>query len=132
MDALTHRRDYTRLDSFNYMYQKLNLFTKEGWAYVAINFKTEAATNTAQIWGYSATADQCRQVSSTYTLPGPIVDDNKFIWCLGSTVVHNQVTLTYEMRYSLKAIVNNWALLRNTIIERWDAMDYFGFQCHDY
>lgn len=30
------------------------------------------------------------------------------------------------------ALVNNWALLRNTIIERWHAMDYFGFQCSDY
>lgn len=123
----THRTDYLQLDHFNYMYQKLDLYVKYGWSYVAINFKTDAITQKTKIWGYSANADQCKQVSSTFTLPGPIVDHNKFVWVLGSTVVHNQVTLTYELRYGLKAIINNWALLKNTMIERWHAMDYFGF-----
>jgi len=132
MDETMHRRDYLKLDHFNYMYQKLDLYTKEGWTYVALNFKTDPITNLATIWGYMATSDQCTQVSTPVTLPGPIVDDNKFIWCLGSTVVHNQITSTYELRYGLKAIINNWAILENTIIERWDAMDYFGFQCSDY
>ena len=127
-NVTTHRRDYQKLDHFNYMYQKLDLFLKEGWTYYAINFRSDTVRLNAKVWGYMATADQCTQVSSSFTLPGVIVDDNKFIWCLGNTVVHNQVTLKYELRYGLKALVNNWALLRNRIIERWHAMDYFGFQ----
>lgn len=127
-DALTHRIDFELLDHYNYMYQKLDLYVKTGWTYIAINFETNAAADATKVWGYMATADQCKQVSSTFTLPGPLVDDNKFIWCLGNTVIHDQVTLAYTRRYGLKAIINNWALLRNTIIERWHAMDYFGHQ----
>jgi len=132
LDETLHRRDWRLLDKFNYMYQKLDLYTKEGWMYVALNFKTHPVSGKAQIWGYAASADQCTQSSTTYTLPGPIYDDNKFVWCIGSSIVHNQVTLKYELRYGLKALVNNWALLRNTMIERWHAMDYFGFQCTEY
>lgn len=131
-NSTTHRTDYTMLDYYNYMYQKIDIHVKYGWSYVAFNFETDTTTQKTKIWGYSATADQCKQVSSTFSLPGPLVDDNKFIWCLGSTIIHNQVTLAYEVRWGLQALVNNWALLRNTVIERWHAMDYFGFLCHDY
>mmetsp|Transcript_10575 Transcript_10575/g.11887 ORF Transcript_10575/g.11887 Transcript_10575/m.11887 type:complete len:121 (+) Transcript_10575:363-725(+) len=120
------------MDSFNYMYQKTDLYVKEGWTYVAFNIQTNTTLNKTDIWGYAAYADQCTTTSNTYTLPGGIIDDNKFIWCLGNTVIHNQVTLKYERRWGLKAIVNNWALFKNIILKRWHAMDYFGFQCHDY
>jgi hypothetical protein len=58
MDATLHRRLYQKLDHFNYMYQKLDLFTKEGWMYVAINFKTDVTIGKTQVWGYVASADQ--------------------------------------------------------------------------
>lgn len=47
-------------------------------------------------------------------------------------VIHDQVTLAYRVRYGLKANVNNWALFRGIILDRWHAMDAFGFQCSYY
>ena len=58
MDETLHRRDYKQLDSFNYMYQKIDLFTKEGWMYVALNFKPHPVSGREQIWGHLASADQ--------------------------------------------------------------------------
>jgi hypothetical protein len=58
MDATLHRRHYLLLDHFNYMYQKMDLYTKEGWMYIAINFKTDVITGKTQFWGHAASADQ--------------------------------------------------------------------------
>ena len=131
-NVTTHRQNYLLYDGFNYQYLKTDLYVKEGWTYVALNFVTNATTNTTDIYGYAAYADQWNTVSSVYSLQGGLIDDNKFIWCLGNSVIHNQVTLKYERRFGLKAIINNWALLKNTLIYRWHAFDYYGFQWHDY
>lgn len=61
------------------MYQKIDMYSKEGWSYVAFNFQTDAVNQVTKVWGYMATSDQCTVASTVYTLPGPLVDDNKFI-----------------------------------------------------
>lgn len=57
-DALTHRRNWKALDHFNYMYQKMDLYVKYGWTYIAFNVETDALQTKSQIWGFMATADQ--------------------------------------------------------------------------
>lgn len=79
-DATLHLKNENLTDSYNYVYQNLGLHAKFGWTYLAINFQTSAVTNQGAIWGYMTNHDQCKMVSNTYTLSGPIVDDNKFVF----------------------------------------------------
>ena len=131
-DVNTHLREFSLTDEFNYNYQKMGIFAKFGWHYVAVNFKTDPATGFASVWMYMIGHDQCKMVSNTFRLSGPIVDDNKFILCLGGTAYHNQATLQYELTYPLMALVNSVVFISGEVIERWHAMDAFGLQCHDY
>lgn len=80
MPATRHMREPTLTDQFNYQYQKLGVFAKFGWTYLAVNFKTDPVTNKAMVWLYMANHDQCKTVSDTFEFEGPIVDDNKFIF----------------------------------------------------
>ena len=79
-DVNTHLTNYLLTDPYNYQYQKLGVFAKFGWTYLAVNFKTDPYTQKASIWAYMANHDQCKTVSETFLLDGPIVDDDKFIF----------------------------------------------------
>lgn len=131
-DATTHLKNENLTDAFNYYYQTIDLPAKYGWTYLAMNFETSAVDNIATIWGYMANHDQCKMVSNSYRLPGPIVDDNKFILCVGATAYPDRSTLTYRLTDPLIALVNNIFFVSGEVIERWNAMDAFGFQCHEY
>jgi hypothetical protein len=79
-NVTTHVRNWELTDSFNYQYQKLDVFAKFGWTYLAVNFKTDPTTNKLSVWAYMANHDQCKTVSNTYFFNGPLVDDDKFLF----------------------------------------------------
>ena len=130
--ATKHLKNENLTDSFNYDTVKLDIVAKFGWIYLAVNFKTNPETQKASIWAYYTNHDQWELVSSTYTLPGPIVDDNNYILCIGGTANPNRVTLKYELYQPLMALVNGWVFVKGALIERYNAFDYYGFQWHDY
>jgi len=131
MDALTHLKDWRLTDAYNYQYQKLGVFAKYGWTYFALNFKTDPNSQRTNVWAYMAGHDQCKIVSDTFMLDGPLVDDDKFLFCLGGTAYPNQ-TNPYTLKWGLTALVNHVYFLANANLERYHAFDAFGFQCHDY
>lgn len=128
---MTHKTVATLPETYNYMFQKLDMFAKYGWIYLAVNFRTDPITQVASVWGYMADHDQCKIVSNIYELPGAIVDDDKFVWCLGASA-QNHDTGALEITRPLMAIINQWYILSGAVIERWNAMDAFGLQCSDY
>jgi cysteine-rich repeat protein len=130
-DALTHLRNWELDDAFNYQYQKLGVYAKFGWTYLAVNFKTNVASNKLSVWAYMANHDQCKTVSNTFTFDGPLVDDDKFIFWLGGTANPDNTTLKYVLTKPLMAVVNQVYFVKGEILERWHAMDAFGFQWHD-
>jgi hypothetical protein len=50
---------------------------------------------------------------------------------LGGTANHDSASLQYELTNPLMALVNQVYFVTGEILERWHAMDAFGFQCHD-
>lgn len=132
MDAVTHLKNENQTDSFNYLYQHIDLPVKYGWTYLAMNFATNAVTGNGEIWGYMANHDQCKLVSNTFTMTGPITDSNDYIFCLGGMVAIDPTAYTYSLAEPLLALVNGVVFVKGAVIERWNAFDAFGFQCHDY
>lgn len=57
-NVTSHRKDYTKWDVYNYMFQHLDLYVKYGWTYFAVNFQTNTANTNHKVWGYMATSDQ--------------------------------------------------------------------------
>lgn len=135
MDVNTHLRDafhpIANHRAFNYQFIKLGVFAKLGWTYIAVNFKTNVAGTESRVWMYMANHDQCTTVSETFTIPGPIVEDGKFALCVGGTAVP-ELTNPYDLQFNLKGLINELYFLANDNLERYHAMDAFGFQCHDY
>lgn len=121
----------TTLEPFNIMFQNLGMFVEYGWIYLAVNFYTDPATNRASVWGYMATHNQCELVSNIFNLPGPIVDSDDFIWCLGCQVTDYENEAIGMVR-PLNALIREWYILAGDILERYEARDAYGFQCHDY
>lgn len=125
-NSTSHKANYNLSESYNYGSQKINFFVHYGWMYIAVNFKSYSLTNTSRVWAFGACHDQCRIVTNIFKMKGNFVDDNNYIWCLGGSSLNYNGTA--GINKGLMALVNNWYVVKGEVIERWNAMDAFGFQ----